>query len=270
MSGIRLSALYRYPVKSLAGHSLERSRLDPCGLQTDRRWMLVDRAGKFLSQRELPRMALITPSVEASGLVLQAPGMSLIHLPYPDAESKRIEVHVWDDACEAQLCEPAAHEWLSNFLGCACRLVYMPAETVRRVDPDYAQPQDRTAFTDGFPLLLISQASLDELNSRLAEPLPMLRFRPNLVVDGCAPYAEDNWRQVRIGELTLRVVKPCSRCKITTVDPVTAETGSEPLKTLAGYRRRGNQVYFGQNLLHDGLGELVLGTPVEILESEER
>jgi uncharacterized protein YcbX len=176
MSDILLSALYRYPVKSLAGESLSQARLDAFGLHRDRRWMLVDREGRSLSQR------------------------------------------------------------------------------------------DRTAFSDGFPLLLISQASLNDLNSRLAEPLPMLRFRPNLVVEGCAPYAEDGWRHIRIGDLTLRVVKPCSRCKITTVDPYTAETGSEPLQTLAGYRRRGNQVYLGQNLVHDGPGELALGMPVELLE----
>lgn len=266
MSEIRLTALYRYPVKSLAGHSLERVQLDRCGLREDRRWMLVDHAGSFLSQRELPRMALVAPRLDGSGWVLQAPEMPSLTLPYPHADAERIEVRVWDDLCEAQPCTPEVDAWLSDFLGRPCRLVYMPDETVRRVDPDYALPRDRTAFTDGFPLLLISQASLDDLNSRLAEPLPMLRFRPNLVVAGCAPYAEDNWRRIRLGELTLRVVKPCSRCKITTVDPHTAETGREPLKTLASYRRHGKHVYFGQNLLHDGPGELALGMSLEVLE----
>jgi uncharacterized protein YcbX len=173
---------------------------------------------------------------------------------------------VWSDRCAAQRGDPSADAWLSDFLGHACRLVFMPDEGVRPVDPRYAQPQDRTAFSDGFPLLLISQPSLDDLNSRLVEPLPMLRFRPNLVVEGCAPYAEDDWRHIRIGDLPLRVVKPCSRCKITTVDPYTAETGSEPLRTLASYRRQGKQVYFGQNLIHDRPGELALDMPVEVLE----
>jgi hypothetical protein len=269
VKGIRLSALYRYPVKSFAGQSLQRVALDACGLQADRRWMLVDGAGRFLSQRELPRMALISPRLTARHLELQAPGMSALRLPWPDADAEHIRVRVWDDLCEARLGEPQAHAWFSEFLALPCRLVYMPEETVRRVDPRYALPRDRTAFSDGFPLLLISQASLDDLNRRLAEPLPMLRFRPNLVVEGGAPYAEDTWRRLRIGDVTLRVVKACSRCKITTVDPLTAEVGKEPLKTLAGYRRRGNQVYFGQNLLHDGPGELALGMPVEILESRE-
>lgn len=265
MSEVRLTGLYRYPVKSFAGQRLERVTLDAFGLQADRRWMLVDREGKFLSQRQLPRMALITPRVESRNLLLQAPEMPPVTLPQPGAEAERIQVRVWHDQCEAQLGEASVNAWLSEFLGLSCRLVYMPDETVRRVDPRYASEEDRTAFTDGFPLLLISQASLDDLNERLRDPLPMRRFRPNLVVEGCEPYAEDGWRRMRIGDLTLRVVKPCARCKITTVDPYTAETGSEPLKTLAGYRHRGNKVYFGQNLLHDGPGELALGMPVEIL-----
>ncbi len=266
MNDIRLSGLYRYPVKSLAGEYLEQSRLDGFGLERDRRWMLVDREGRFLSQRELPRMALIRPSLSPDGLVLRTPQLPDLAISLPGEDAERVKVRIWGDDCMAQLADNLAHAWLSDFLGQACRLVHMPEQTVRPVDPDYALASDRTAFSDGFPLLLISQASLDDLNNRLHEPLPMLRFRPNLVVEGCAAYAEDDWRRIRIGELTLRVVKPCSRCKITTIDPYTAESGSEPLKTLSGYRRRGNQVFFGQNLLHDGPGELRLGMPLEVLE----
>lgn len=266
MSTLSLSGLYRYLVKSFAGESLERARLDPFGLQMDRRWMLVDAEGGFLSQRELPRMALINPRLTPEGLLLQAPDRSDLAVRRPSMETERFKVRVWKDHCAAQLADPEADAWLSDYLGQACRLVYMPEESVRRVDPRYAEPDDRAAFSDGFPLLLISQASLDDLNGRLEHPLPMSRFRPNLVVEGCEPYAEDEWRRIRIGELSLRVVKPCSRCKITTVDPYTGETGLEPLKTLASYRRRGKQVYFGQNLIHDTEGELALGMPVEVLE----
>jgi uncharacterized protein YcbX len=266
MSKLRLSGLYRYLVKSLAGESLEQARLDAFGLQMDRRWMLVDREGGFLSQRELPRMALINPRLTSEGLLLQAPDRTDQAVRRPANEAERFKVRVWKDQCAAQSADPEADAWLSDYLGQPCRLVYMPEESIRRVDPRYAEPEDRAAFSDGFPLLLISQASLDDLNERLAQPLPMSRFRPNLVVEGCEPYAEDGWRRIRIGELSLRVVKPCSRCKITTVDPYTGETGAEPLKTLAGYRRRGNQVYFGQNLIHEGPGELVLDMPVEVLE----
>ena len=137
---------------------------------------------------------------------------------------------------------------------------------IRAVDPDYARPADQVGFADGFPFLLISQASLDHLNRRLAAPLPMLRFRPNLVVSGCEPYAEDGWRHLRIGDLEFRVAKPCSRCIIPTIDPTTAQRSAEPLRTLRGYRRRDNKVYFGQNLIHDALGRLEVGMPVEVLE----
>ena len=266
MSNLRLSGIYRYLVKSLAGESLEQVPVDDFGLQMDRRWMLVDNEGVFLSQRELPRMALIKPRLTPEGLLLQAPEKSDLAVMQPPIESERVKVKVWNDRCAAQLVDPQADAWLSDYLGRTCRLVYMPDESVRRVDQRYARPEDRAAFSDGFPLLLISQASLDDLNSRLGEPLPMSRFRPNLVVEGCTPYAEDEWKKIRIGELSLRVVKPCSRCKITTVDPYTSETGAEPLKTLAGYRRRGKQVYFGQNLIHDAPAELALDMPVEVLE----
>ena len=266
MSGLHLSALYRYPVKSLAGQAVERAQLDGFGLEGDRRWMLIDRKGRFLSQRELPRMALITPRLTSEGLLLKAPELADQVVMRPDPEAERIRVQVWEDRCAAQPVDATTDLWLSDFLGTPCRLVYMPEETVRPVDPRYARNGDRAAFSDGFPLLLISQASLDDLNRRLEQPLPMIRFRPNLVVTGCEPYAEDGWRRLRIGEVTLRVVKPCSRCKITTVDPYTGETGVEPLKTLAGYRREGKQVYFGQNLLHDGPGELTLEMPLEVLE----
>lgn len=266
MSEIRLSALYRYPVKSLAGHALASGRLDAFGLEDDRRWMVVDREGGFITQREVPEMALISTRLEGEGLVLQAPGLPPVAVGRPAERAGRVNVKVWGDRCEARYCGDEVEGWLSGFLGRSCRLVYMADGEVRRVDPRYARPVDRTAFSDGFPLLLISEASLNDLNRRLATPLPMIRFRPNLVVTGCEPYAEDGWSLIRIGGISLRVVKPCARCKITTVDPYTAETGSEPLKTLSGYRRQGNKVLFGQNLLHDAEGELCVDMPVEILQ----
>jgi uncharacterized protein YcbX len=266
MHDLHLSEIYRYPVKSLAGESIVKSRVDAFGLLNDRRWMLVNSEGRFLSQRELPRMALIRPQMESQGLHLQAPGMTPLHCGIPTAEERDIEVGIWQDRCQARTCGEEADAWLSQFLGRACRLVYMAEETVRQVDLDYARPGDRVAFSDGFSLLLISQASLDDLNSRLAAPVSMLNFRPNLVVTGCEPYAEDNWRRIRIGEIILRVVKSCSRCKITTVDPATGETGSEPLKTLSRYRREGKRVLFGQNLIHESQGEFALGMQLEVLD----
>jgi hypothetical protein len=159
-----------------------------------------------------------------------------------------------------------AAEWLGRFLGTSCRLVCLPDDRVRAVDPEFARPGDQVGFADGFPFLVIARASLDDLNARLPEPLSMVRFRPNLVIGGATPYAEDGWRRIRVGALELRLVKPCSRCTVPTVDPATGERGPEPLRTLTGYRRRGNKVYFGQNAVHDGIGELAVGDPVEVLE----
>jgi uncharacterized protein YcbX len=269
MSDLILSGLYSYPVKSLAGIQLPRSELDRYGLRFDRRWMLVDQEGEFLSQRRFPRMALIGQRIVGEELVLYADARRELRLPLEPDSGGWIEVRVWGENCKAEHCGEVADAWLSDFLGQPCRLVFMPESVSRRVDPDYAVATDRTAFSDGFPLLLLSEASLADLNSRLELPLSMRRFRPNLVVAGCEPYAEDTWRRLRIGDMTFRVVKPCARCIITTIDPTTAERGSEPLQTLSRYRRWGNKVHFGQNLLHDGSGRLAVGMRVEVLESSE-
>jgi uncharacterized protein len=269
MSGIRLAALYRYPVKSLAGQELEHSPVDGFGLAGDRRWMLVDRQNRYVTQRELPEMALISTSLDQHRLTLNAPGMPSLAVDPPAENAEPIDVRIWRDRCQARVCSNESQIWLTRYLGHTLRLVHMAEGERRQVDRSYAQEGDRTAFSDGFPLLLISQASLDDLNGRLQAALPMIRFRPNLVVAGCEPYAEDGWSLIRIGEMTLRVVKPCSRCKITTVDPYTAEIGVEPLKTLASYRLQGNQVFFGQNLIHNGPGELSVGMPVEVLRHAE-
>ena len=265
MGGILLSGLHLYPVKSLAGLDLKRARLERHGLAHDRRWMVVDEAGVFLTQRQVPKMALVHTRLAAGGLRLGAPGMPDLELDPAAAGAARMAVEVWGDRCNAWPVGEAADAWLSDFLGRPCRLVEMPPDGLRRVDPEYGETGDRTAFSDGFPLLLISRASLEDLNRRLESPLPMRRFRPNLVVDGCAPYAEDRWRRIRIGDLGFRVVKPCSRCVITTIDPDTAEKGVEPLRTLSRYRRQGNKVMFGQNLIGDGAGELAVGMEVEVL-----
>ena len=266
MSDLTLSGLFFYPVKSLRGIALERAPLDQRGIHFDRHWMVVDGAGRFLTQRQHTRMALIRTALTPGGLRLSAPGMADLDLAFEPAEKRRLEVQVWRDQCEAVLVGEAADRWLSQFLDTEARLVYMPDSTQRAVDPTYAAAGDRVGFADGFPLLLISEASLADLNSRLEQPLPMLRFRPNLVVRGCEPYAEDSWRRIRIGDSTFRVSKPCSRCVIPSIDPETGKKSKEPLRTLNSYRRRGNEVYFGQNVLHDAPGVLQTGMVVEVLE----
>ncbi|MBW9260110.1 MAG: MOSC domain-containing protein [Candidatus Thiodiazotropha sp. (ex. Lucinisca nassula)] len=263
---ICLSALHCYPVKSLRGVTLDRSCLDRFGLVHDRRWMVVDGDGGFLSQRELPRMALVGVEVVSDGLLLNAPDMPDLRINRPTIAAARIEVEVWQDRLEGSVVGQQADAWLSRFLGVECRLVYMMDDVKRQVDQRYAEPRHQTAFSDGFPLLLTSEASLEELNGRLESPLSMIRFRPNLVVSGSQPYAEDRWARIRIGTMELRLVKPCSRCSITTVDPDSGARGVEPLATLAAYRRRGKKVFFGQNLIYDRAAELRVGMSVEVLE----
>lgn len=260
-----LSGLHHYPVKSLRGENLKTMTVGSRGLLYDRHWMLVNAEGRFLSQRELPRMVLVRPSIEEAGLRLRAPGM--FDLEAQIESDEEMQVRIWRDTCTARVMSPVADQWLSDFLGVSCRLVYLPEEQVRQVDQEYAGSADQVGFADGFPFLLISRASLDDLNRRMGLELPMQRFRPNLVVEGCEPYAEDGWKRIRIGAIEFRVVKPCSRCVIPTVDPETGErSGNEPLKTLMTYRKQGNNVYFGQNLIHDGQGNLEVGMPVDILE----
>lgn len=264
-SGVHLSGLYVYPIKSAGGILLEASEVEGRGLRHDRRWMLVDEAGRFLSQRRFPRMALIGVRIEPDHLIVDAPDMPSLEVPLQPPEGKLELARVWKDLVQVSALSDAANRWFGEFLGVRCTLVYLPDESVRPVDPAYARMGDRVGLADGFPFLLISEASLSDLNSRLQRPVPMNRFRPNLVVRGCEPFAEDGWNLVRIGRITLRVVKPCARCRVTTVDQATATTGKEPLRTLAGFRRVGNKVLFGQNLIHDNTGALRTGDPVEIL-----
>lgn len=267
MTETTLGEIWRYPVKSLRGGRHARMALRPRGLAFDRHWMLVDGEGRFLTQRQEPRMALIDAELDGGRLRLSTTGAPDLVLDATEsADGEGLQVRIWDDVCTAHAVDTAADRWLSGFLGRACRLVYLPEPNRRPVDPSYAAPGDQVGLADGFPLLLISTASLEDLNRRLAQPLPMVRFRPNLVIHGGEPYQEDRWRRITIGGIEFRVVKPCSRCIIPTIDPVTAERSTEPLRTLMSYRRRDNKVYFGQNLLHDGLGELREGTPVEVLE----
>ena len=265
MAELILKSLYRYPVKSLRGGGFDTLEVDGRGLCFDRHWMVVDAQGQFVTQRQQARMALIDTRVDDDGgLLLQAPGMP--DLMVRGAQGASLPVVVWRDKVNAIPVGGDADAWLSEFLAIDCRLVVFPYDARRAVDPDYAAATDQVGFADGFPFLLISQASLDDLNARLAQPVPMLRFRPNLVVEGCTAYAEDGWRRIRIGELEFRVAKPCSRCIIPTIDPATAQRSAEPLRTLMSYRRRDNRIYFGQNLIHDGTGRLAVGMPVEVLE----
>jgi hypothetical protein len=263
---IRLSQLYIYPVKSMAGIPLESSQVDAMGLKHDRRWMLVDRDGHFMTQRTHPHMVLIRPSILDGRLVLTNSMGESHRVPGIEHAEATLGVQVWKDRVNAHRLSSDTDAWLSREIGEPCQLVYIADDEIRQCDLDYAKEGDRTGFSDGFPLLLISEASLAELNNRLPEQVPMIRFRPNLVVAGCEAHAEDNWRAIRIGGIGFRVVKPCSRCPIPTVNPETGrKEGPEPLKTLMSYRRRNNKVWFGQNLVHEGRGLLRVDAEVNIL-----
>ncbi len=257
---IIISELNIYPVKSLAQISLQHSLLDRFGLHMDRRWMLVDEKGMMLTQRQLPRMCLIKTQLHDNQLQLSADGMDALIIQQ-NAHSIR-QVQVWNDKCQAQDCGNAAAEWLSFFLNKECRLVYFADDEIRQVDTQYARSGDTTAFSDGFPLLLISQASLDDLNQRLEVPVSMARFRPNIVVSGCSAFAEDAWKEMKINQINFRIVKPCSRCVIPSIDLKTAQKQSIVTQTLSQYRMRDNKIFFGQNVIADNTGELSIGMEV--------
>jgi hypothetical protein len=272
-----LTELYCYPVKSCRGIALEEAQLDEYGIKHDREWMIVDGNGRFLTQRQHPRMALIEPALTPQALQLSAPGVETITVPseLSDAREEKArlrQVRVWHDDVWAVDEGDEVATWLSEFLGVECRLVRRGQAFHRPVDPRYAVAgeHDQVGFADGFPLLLTSQASLDDLNARLPEPVAMERFRPNLVVTDCEPYEEDRWTELQIGDLTLHVVKPCSRCTIPTVDPRMGERdpNGEPLRTLATYRRNPDgKVHFGQNLIHKPKwGALRVGDEVIVLQ----
>jgi len=268
----RLSSLFIHPIKSCAGLALDEIELTPRGPRGDRCWMIVDEHGRFLTGRQHPKLtrvqAQFVPGSEFFAWQLRAPGQEPIVLAAPDAAASREHVTVWRSTVNALMGDAASAEWISAYLGISARFVYMDTAAVRPVDPTYAQPGDEVSFADGFPLLLISEGSLNGLNERLRQPLPMRRFRPNLVVSANTPHAEDRWRRLRIGGVILEVVKPCARCVFTTVDP---ETGTfdpdfEPMRTLSNYRRTEAGVMFGQNLIARSAGRLRVGDVVEILE----
>lgn len=263
-SGLTLSSIHVYPVKGAAGISISEAEVDAFGLRFDRRWMWVREDGRFISQRSHRRMALVETGLENGSLVLRAPAMEPLHLPLGalDEECSGEEpVVIWNDQVSAVSASPEAHKWISTFLEEPIRMVFIPQNEVRSTDPDYAQGY-RVGFADGYPFLMVSEASLAELNGRLEAPVPMDRFRPNLVVAGGEAFQEDQWGPVTVGEVPFRGVKLCGRCKVTTVDQRTAEQGVEPLQTLATYRTAGGKVVFGQNLVQLETGMVRVGDAV--------
>ncbi len=244
------------------------AQLTDRGLQYDRRWMLVDAGNNFLTQREHPEMCLLQTAIENNQLIIYDKNniADKISLPLQPAPNGACKVKIWEDECDAQLMNVEADEWFSKKLLMPCRLVYMPDDVKRKVDERYAYTNEITSFSDGFPLLMIGQASLDDLNSRLENPLPINRFRPNMVFTGGNPFDEDTMEHIRVNEIDLFGVKLCGRCVITTIDQANAAKAKEPLKTLAAYRMANNKIYFGQNILCKQTGHLKVGDAIEIIK----
>jgi hypothetical protein len=272
---LRLTALNLYPVKSCRGFAVASASVDAHGLVGDRRFLVVDAEGRFLTQRVHPRMALIETALKPDRLILSAfrHGTVSIALSGVRPTPFKIPVTVWRDTVTTDDCgdEPAA--WLSDFLGLPCRLVHAGAAyarplPARKVPPALATPTSgphEVSFADGFPFLVITEESLADLNARLEKLLPMNRFRPNLVVAGAMPYAEDGWGRFRIGDVVFHGATRCGRCVVTTTDQLTAKRGPEPLRTLATYRRDAvGNLMFGRNLIHETKsGRLAVGEVVE-------
>jgi len=252
-----------YPIKSCRGIRLPEWSVVARGFVADRRWMIVDSNGKFVTQRELSQLALVQTALVGDCLRVSAPGQPDLELPSTYENGEQRTVQVWQDRALGIL-HRGGSRWFSNYLEGPHELVYMPEHHRRQVNPARAQPGDIVSFADGYPFLLISEASLADLNSRMEAPLTMDRFRPNIVISGAEAFAEDDYARVRIGEISFRGVKRCERCVITTVDPLTGNRGREPLRTLAQYRSSEQKVWFGMNLIHDGVGTLRVGDAVEL------
>jgi MOSC domain-containing protein len=261
-----VSGLYVYPVKACRGIRVSSVEVAERGFAGDRRWMIVDEAGQFITQRQVTELCLVDTALDDEAIQLSAPGAGSVLLPRAHEQGEELEVTVWrHTGLAVRHVEGSA--WISQVLGRESSLVYMADRHVRPVNPDYGRSGDAVSFADGYPFLAISDASLADLNARLEQPIGMERFRPSITISGVAPYAEDGWSRVRLGGLEFRAVKGCSRCTVTTIDPLTAQKSKEPLRTLARYRRWDNEVWFGMNLIGDVTGPLAVGDPLTLLES---
>ena len=266
MSELKISRLFVYPLKSARGIALDSMTLNERGPEYDRQWMVVKESGKFQTQRQLPEMCLIETGLNNGQLELNAPGMPLLTVNSGPGEV--IEVEVWGDRVSARDCGDEAATWLSHYLGRNLRLVEMPAEARRLVDTDFAKDSETVGFADGFPILLVSEASLQDFNRHLDAPIDMDRFRPNIVLEGCEPFAEDSWHELEAGGLRLSIVKPCSRCIIPSIDQRSATKQMQVNEALLAHRRRDGKTFFGQNVLHRNPGELKIGDAVSVVQND--
>lgn len=261
---LTVNGLFIYPIKGCRGIALTEAVVEDIGLANDRRMLVIDQAGTFLSQREVTTMALITVTTHVNGWQLTAPNHpSIVVTPTTDGPTRLASV--WRDTCIVIDQGEDIATWLSAVLGQPCRMVVMAPSYSRLVSADYAlKANDAVSFADGYASLITNMGSLDDLNAKLATPIGMDRFRPNIVVSGAPAWDEDTWHEIRIGDVTVTAVKPCARCVVTTTDQLTGERSHEPLATMSTFRKIGHGVIFGQNLIHRTLGTIRVGDAVSI------
>lgn len=263
---MKLSDLYLYPIKSCAPLALDEAHVEARGLAGDRRWMIVDGDGRFITGRQFPELTLVRAWPVDGGLILDAPGLPTLDVPVP-VPSEHSVVEIWKKPVAATFASSEAGEWFSRYLGTTARLVYMDDTVHRQVDPAFAREGDIVGYADSFPIMLLGRGSLDRLNSQLDVPVSMTRFRPNFVVDVDAPHAEDEWTRIAIGEMEFDVAKDCTRCNFVNIDPATGRRShdGQPLKTLTGYRRFDAGVTFGRHLIPRSTGVVRRGDEVRVL-----
>jgi hypothetical protein len=263
----KLTEINIFPVKSLSGYSVKSAVVTDRGLKYDRRWMLIDENGKFITQRSMNNMALLRAEVKGEVVELSSKiSNEKITFNVNQETDKNIEALIWDDIVSTNQVSELIDEWLSDTLNIKCSLVYMPEDSKRMVDYKYSLNNDITSLSDAFPFLIIGEESLNDLNSRLTKKICMDRFRTNFVFSGGNPFDEDKWKKIQIGNIFFYPVKPCSRCVVTTIDPETGYKENEPLATLSLFRKENNKINFGQNMLHSGIGEINIGAEIEVLE----
>ncbi len=279
---MKVSEINIYPVKSLGGISLDDAKVEKRGFRFDRRWMMTDQSGEFFTQREFPKMATLSIFIKENCLEISDSEHNKIEVPFEFEKTQMQKVRVWQSVCDAFVLPENVNEWFSDVLKTNCRIVFMPDESERAINPFFRQNGEIVSFADGYPFLLLGENSLNDLNEKLENQLPVNRFRPNIVVSGSEAFAEDRWKKIRIGDTIFRATKPCARCVITTIEQNSGEfDGKEPLNTLAKYRLakdvfpdeldfldlNANAVLFGQNLVAENFGgKIKVGDEVKILD----
>ena len=267
---MKVSQINIYPIKSLGGIDLSEAKVEVSGFEFDRNWMLVDQNGKFLSQRKHPQMALLQVEIQENSLLVyhKSKPWEKIEIAYGEKSGKSLKSTIWDDSLHALHVADAVDRWFSERLNMDCSLVKLDRNNKRFIDKIYQVNNEYVSFADGMPYLIIGQASLDSLNSRLDKPLPMSRFRPNLVFSGDTPFIEDDWSYFQIGEVKFKVTKPCARCVMTTIDQETGTKGTEPLQTLSEFRKVDGKILFGQNLIALNQGCISVGDKINLIPNE--